>query len=190
MTTSPAAPIDLLWPADRPLVRNVVLALFGTALLWASAKIQVPFWPVPMTMQTAMVVLIGMTYGWRLGAATVLAYLAEGALGLPVFTGTPERGIGLLYMAGPTGGYLIGFLAAALIAGRLVETRPTLARIALAAVAAIALIFVLGVAWLATSVGFEKALTYGVLPFLPSEIVKILVAIALAHAMFRSTRPG
>ena len=190
MTTSPVLPIDRLWPAERPIVRNVVLVLFGTALLWASAKVQVPFWPVPMTMQTAMVALIGMAYGWRLGVATVLAYLAEGAVGLPVFTGTPERGIGLIYMAGPTGGYLLGFLAAAATAGYLTQRRQGIARIAVATLLAIAAIFVFGVAWLSVSVGFAGAVAYGILPFLPSEALKILLVIAAGHALFRTSQRG
>ncbi|WP_027134228.1 biotin transporter BioY [Geminicoccus roseus] len=185
MSTTTASPIDQLWPTDRPALRNLALVLFGTLLLAASAKIQVPFWPVPMTMQTAIVVLIGMAYGWRLGAATVVAYLAEGAMGLPVFTGTPERGLGLAYMVGPTGGYLLGFVAAAAIAGWLVRSGQGLARISAAVVAGIATIFVLGVAWLSVLVGFENAVTHGVLPFLPSEIAKILLAIAAGVAMFR-----
>ena len=108
-----------LWPADsgRAVLRAVLLALFGSLLLWVSAKVQVPFYPVPMTFQGAVVLLIGLAYGPRLAAATLLLYLAEGAVGLPVFAGTPERGIGLAYMVGPTGGYLAGFLAAAVIAG-------------------------------------------------------------------------
>ena len=95
---------DKLWSTDKnvPLtvIRNVILAVAGSLLIWASAKIQVPFYPVPMTMQTLVILAIGMAYGWRLGAITVLLYLAEGASGLPVFAGTPEKGIGLVYMMG------------------------------------------------------------------------------------------
>ena len=93
--------------------------LLGVCLLTLSAKIQVPFWPVPMTMQTLVVLIIGMAYGTRLGAGTVLAYLLVGAAGFPVFAGTPERGIGLAYMMGPTGGFLMGFVVAAWITGLL-----------------------------------------------------------------------
>ena len=109
----------VLWPAGRgaAALRTLALLLIGSALLTVSAKIQVPFWPVPMTMQTFVVLVLGAVYGWRLGAATVLAYLAEGAAGLPVFAGTPEKGIGIAYMMGPTGGYLIGFVAAAAVVG-------------------------------------------------------------------------
>ena len=128
MATAHHAPItfaELLWPArgaSRPL-RALLLALLGSALLTISAKIEVPFYPVPMTMQTLVVLLLGMAFGARLGAATVLLYLAEGAVGLPVFAGTPERGIGIAYMLGPTGGYLVGFVLSAAITGWLTERR-------------------------------------------------------------------
>src|SRR5690349_15200312 len=114
--------IDALWPAGAtPVIRWAVLALAGSLLLTASAKAQVPMWPVPMTMQSFVVLVIGMAYGARLAGATVALYLLEGALGLPVFAGTPEKGIGLAYMAGPTGGYLAGFAVAAVAMGWLAE---------------------------------------------------------------------
>lgn len=188
MSTSYASPIDQVWPTDRPMLRNVALTLFGTLLLYASAKVQVPFWPVPMTMQTAVVVLIGMAYGWRLGAATVAAYLLEGAIGLPVFTGTPERGIGLAYMVGPTGGYLAGFVVAAAIAGWVVQSGHGLGRIAAAVTLGIAAIFVLGVTWLTVLIGFDNAVAHGVVPFLPSEFAKILLAIAIGVGLFKVRR--
>ena len=99
------------------ILKKISIVLFGTLLLTISAKIKVPFYPVPMTMQTFVVVLIGITLGWKLGLATIFAYLFEGAIGLPVFAGTPEKGIGISYMIGPTGGYLIGFLTSVFIAG-------------------------------------------------------------------------
>ena len=107
LSTSSATPtlVDRLWPSsERNVPRAAVLAVVGSLLLWLSAKVQVPFYPVPMTLQTAVVFLLGIAYGWRLAAATELLYLAEGAVGLPVFAGTPEKGIGLPYMLGPTGG--------------------------------------------------------------------------------------
>lgn len=108
-----------IWPTNRELrlLRPVLFAVLGTLLLIASARVQVPFWPVPMTMQTFVVLIIGATCGARLGAATVALYLAQGAVGLPVFAG----GGGLAYMAGPTGGYLVGFLVAAVVVGWLAE---------------------------------------------------------------------
>ncbi len=144
---------DRLWPtaAGRGVLRALALALFGSLLLWASAKVQVPFYPVPMTFQTAVILLIGVAYGPRLGVATVLLYLAEGAVGLPVFAGTPERGIGLAYMAGPTGGYLLGFVLAAGIAGWAAERSRHWLTTALGLLVALATIHLLGFAWLATT---------------------------------------
>jgi len=94
------------------LVKIASITILGTLLLTISAKVKIPFYPVPMTMQTFVVIFIGMAFGWKLGLATVFAYLVEGAFGFPVFAGTPEKGIGIAYMIGPTGGYLFGFLVA------------------------------------------------------------------------------
>jgi biotin transport system substrate-specific component len=174
--------VDALWPvrgASR-LVRAAVLALLGSALLTLSAKFQVPFYPVPMTMQTLVVLLIGIAFGARLGVATVALYLAEGAVGLPVFAGTPEKGIGLAYMMGPTGGYLLGFVLAAAIAGWTVERRRDGAGLALAVVAGSIAIYVPGVLWLASFVGFGKALELGLVPFVWSDLLKAGLAFALA----------
>src|SRR3546814_487052 len=117
-TSLQPALIEALWPRDNlsgisDTFRMVVLAVVGTLLLTLSAKVQVPMWPVPMTMQTFAVLIIGMTYGFRLGTATVAFYLAQGAIGLPVFA----SGAGIAYLAGPTGGYLIGFLVSAALVG-------------------------------------------------------------------------
>ena len=175
---------DRLWPATegQAVLRTAVLAVFGSLLLWASAKVQVPFYPVPMTLQTAVVLLIGVAYGPRLAAATLLLYLAEGAVGLPVFAGTPERGIGLAYMVGPTGGYLAGFLAAAVISGWTAERSRHWLTTALGLLAAIVAIHLLGAAWLATLVGPAKAVSLGVLPFLLGDAVKLALVTAAAEA--------
>lgn len=174
--------IDRVWPTSvRPAVRWAILMAVGSLLLTASAKISVPMWPVPMTMQTCAVLVIGMAFGWRLAAGTVLLYLAEGAVGLPVFTGTPERGIGLLYMAGPTGGYLVGFLVAASVVGWLAERgfdRRLLSGVA-ALIIGDVLLFACGVAWLSALIGFDKAIAVGVMPFLLGEGLKIVLAAAL-----------
>lgn len=185
-TATLAAP---LWQVDGQTRywRAIALALLGTALLTISAKIQVPFWPVPMTMQTFAVLVIAMVYGPALGTATVALYLVEGAFGLPVFAGTPVKGIGLAYMAGPTGGYLAGFLAASVLLGWL-NTRgwDRDFRTALAAmVLGTAVIFVLGCAWLSYLIGIEKAFQLGVLPFLPGAALKIALAAALLPLAWR-----
>ena len=175
---------DRLWPATegQAVLRAAALAVFGSLLLWASAKVQVPFYPVPMTLQTAVVLLIGVAYGPRLAAGTLLLYLAEGAVGLPVFAGTPERGIGLAYMVGPTGGYLAGFLAAAVISGWTAERSRHWLTTALGLLAAIVAIHLLGAAWLATLVGPAKAVSLGVLPFLLGDAVKLALVTAAAEA--------
>ena len=175
---------DRLWPATtgQGVLRAVLLALFGSLLLWASAKVQVPFYPVPMTFQTAVVLLIGLAYGPRLAAATLLLYLAEGAIGLPVFAGTPERGIGLAYMVGPTGGYLLGFLAAAVIAGWTAERSRHWLTTVLGLLAAMVAIHLLGAVWLATLIGPAKAVSLGVLPFLLGDAVKLALVAAAAEA--------
>jgi len=172
-----------LWPADTAnarVARNVLLALVGTLALTVSAKTQIPFWPVPMTMQTFVVLVIGMAYGARLGVATIALYLLEGALGLPVFAGTPEKGVGLAYMMGPTGGYLLGFVAGAWLCGWLAERgfdRSPL-RTLVAMSLGHALIFVFGVSWLAQLIGFDKAFATGVAPFWAATIVKTLLGVA------------
>lgn len=178
-----------LWPR-RHIVRNGSLALAGTLLLALSAKLQIPFWPIPMTMQTYVVLVLAMTYGWRLGGATMLLYLAEGALGLPVFAGTPEKGIGLAYMMGPTGGYLAGFVLATLAAGKLAERgwdRDWI-RTGAAMLLGHALVFAAGVAWLATLVGYENAIALGFTPFVAATLAKVvlgLVTMPLAWLLVR-----
>jgi biotin transport system substrate-specific component len=174
---------EAFWPTPgtHQLTRAVVLTLLGTALLMASAKIQVPFYPVPMTMQTMVVLLLGMTLGPRLALAAVLVYLTEGALGLPVFAGTPEKGIGLAYMAGPTGGYLAGFALAAWAAGMIAgRRRRNLALLTRAALAGILAIYVPGALWLSTLIGLEKALVAGIVPFVLGDLLKGALAVALA----------
>jgi biotin transport system substrate-specific component len=181
--------VDHLWPVtDRPLVRQAILSVLGSLLLWASAKAHLPMWPVPMTMQSFVVLVIGLTYGSRLGAATVILYLMEGAVGLPVFSGTPERGIGLAYMVGPTGGFLIGFVLVAWLMGWLAERgwdrRPVLSVAAL--VIGTVLLFVPGVAWLATLIGWEKAIAAGLTPFLVGSVVKLALAAAVLPLAWRA----
>ena len=154
------------------------LASAGICLLTVSAKTQVPAWPVPMTMQTYVVLVIGMACGTRLAVATVLAYLALGGLGLPVFAGTPEKGTGLAYMAGPTGGYLLGFVAAAWLCGVLAARGwdRGLARSLAAMTLAHVVILGFGVAWLAALIGWERAVTLGLTPFIAATILKTLLA--------------
>lgn len=194
LVSSPASTLaGLIWPASRRLpeaLRAAVLMLAGSALLALSAKVQIPFPPVPMTMQTLVVLVIGAAYGWRLGTATVLAYLAEGALGLPVFAGTPPAVAGPLYFAGPTGGFLAGFVAAAAVTGTLAERgfgRSFWRLLVLMAIGH-AVIFAFGLAWLSVLVGPAKAWAVGAAPFAAATVLKTALAAALMQAAWSFTR--
>lgn len=179
-----------IWPEDRTnrILRNVILAVTGSIALTISAKISIPFYPVPMTMQTLVVLLIGMAYGWKLGGATMLLYLTEGALGLPVFSGTPEKGIGIAYMMGGTGGYLMGFVIAASIVGYLASLgwdRNPLKTI-LAMLIGNIVIYMTGLLWLGALFGWDKPiLDWGLKPFLYGDLVKIAIAAALLPACWK-----
>jgi len=162
-------------------IKNILLILFGSLLLAVSAKVQVPFWPVPMTMQTFVVFLIGMTYGWRLSLFTLLAYIFEGLVGLPVFA----SGSGLTYLIGPTAGYIYGMFFAAILIGFLSERgfSNTYFMSLISLLAASFIIFLLGVGYLGFIIGYDKALSLGLLPFIPSEIFKIALAVALIPSL-------
>jgi biotin transport system substrate-specific component len=182
---APSTLIASLWPAERAgAVRGVILVLLAAGLLTVSAKLQVPFWPVPMTMQTMVVLMIGAAMGWRLGSAAVVVYLLEGAIGLPVFAGTPERGLGLAYMAGPTGGFLVGFLAATVVTGCLAEQGfgRTLPRLVVSMALGHVVIFAFGLAWLSLHVGASQAWILGAVPFVAGTLVKTVLAAALIQA--------
>ena len=158
------------------------IVVAGSLLLALSAKVQIPFFPVPMTMQTLVVLMIGAACGWRLGALTVIAYLAQGAAGLPVFAGTPEKGIGLAYMVGPTGGYLLGFVLAAMTTGFLAERgfdRNVLTAF-IAMIIGNAVIYIPGLLWLGSLIGFDKPiLEFGLYPFILGDLTKAALGAAL-----------
>jgi len=188
LTTTHPTLLSAAIGGKRSMLQSVLLAVAGTALLWASAKVQIPFFPVPMTMQTFVVLFLGFALGARLGAATVLLYLAEGALGLPVFAGTPEKGLGLAYMAGPTGGFLAGFVVAAYVAGWFAERGfdRRLVTSAIAAFAGLAAIYVLGLSWLGALIGWDKpVLEFGLYPFLPAEALKLALLAAVLPLAWR-----
>jgi biotin transport system substrate-specific component len=189
-----------LWPSQgrlaemNGLARASLLAVVGTLLLWACAKVSIPIGPVPVAMTTFGVLAIGMAYGWRLGAATVLLYLAEGAMGLPVFAGTPEKGLGLAYMVGPTGGYLVGYVLAAAACGWLAERgwdRNVLTA-ALALLAGNAILYLPGLLWLGVLFGWDKPiLDWGLIPFIPGDLLKLaLVATGLPLAWKAVSKRG
>jgi len=157
------------------IIKNVFIALIGTVLLAISSKIKIPFYPIPMTMQTLVVLLLGITLGWKLGVATVALYLFEGIIGLPVFSGTPEKGLGIVYFSGPTMGYLIGFLFTVYFAGSFKFSKNLLIKF-LQLLFSTSFIYIFGIAWLGTLIGWEKPLfQLGVQPFLLAELFKILI---------------
>ena len=163
------------------LLKYVFLALIGSIILAVSSKIKIPFYPVPMTMQTLIVLVVGIGFGWKLGLATVSLYLFEGIIGIPVFSGTPEKGIGLVYFTGPTMGYLIGFLVTVYLSGKfnydnnfnLINIIKNFLKLLLAT----SFIYILGMIWLGNLIGWEKPIfQLGAQPFLLAELFKILIA--------------
>ena len=155
-------------------IKIFLITILGTLLLTISAKVKIPFYPVPMTMQTFVVVLIGITLGWKLGLVTVFAYLFEGAIGLPVFAGTPEKGIGMGYMVGPTGGYLVGFITSVFIAGFVNLNKNIYVKVSLISLAIFS-IYLTGVPWLAYLAGWEVAYVWGIKNFILAEAFKIAI---------------
>ena len=158
---------------ELSLVKGFFLAIVGTILLAISAKVKIPFWPVPMTMQTFVVLLIGIIYGWKLGLFTVSLYLLEGISGLPVFAGTPEKGIGLVYFTGPTMGYLMGFLVAVLFTG-LFNFNNNIFKNFFKLLFSVSFIYIFGLIWLGYIIGWDKPIyEFGAQPFLLAELFKI-----------------
>ncbi|MGU9951372.1 MAG: biotin transporter BioY [Gammaproteobacteria bacterium WSBS_2016_MAG_OTU1] len=183
----------LLYPTAPPIARSMALALIGAALLAISAKIQIPFYPVPQTLQTMIVLLVGMAYGGKLGVATVSLYLMAGAAGLPIFAGTPEKGIGWAYMIGPTGGYLLGFIFAAAACGMLARRGwdKNLWKVGLAMIIGNIIIYALGLLWLGNLIGWDKpVLQFGMLNFLLGDVVKIIFAAVALPPIVKAIRRG
>ena len=162
---------------------TITLILIGSILLAISAKIQVPFWPVPMTMQTFVIFLIGMTYSIRLSFVTVAFYLFQGAMGLPVFA----AGGGIAYLVGPTAGYLYGMLFASIVISYFANLgfSKTYFKAALSLLIGSVVLFSFGIMYLGYIIGFEKALAVGLLPFIPSELFKIALAVALIPTLHK-----
>ena len=162
------------------IVKTFLIIILGSLALTISAKIKIPFYPVPMTMQTFVVMLLGLAFGYKIGLATVSLYLFEGIAGLPVFSNSPEKGVGLIYFTGPTMGYLIGFLSATLIAGT-VSSNDNILKIISKLLLSVSTIYILGVLWLGTLIGWDKPiLEFGVYPFLLAEIFKIALLVIIS----------
>ena len=167
------------------LLKTILIIFFGSIALAISAKIKIPFYPVPMTMQTFVVILMGVTFGWKIGVATISLYLFEGIIGLPVFAGTPEKGLGLVYFTGPTMGYLIGFLFATFIAGYL-NFKTNIFLIFTKLILAVSIIYIIGILWLGNLIGWDKPLLQlGVTPFLLAELFKISLLTILAKKLIK-----
>ncbi len=155
------------------IIKYFLVILLGSTLLAISAKLKIPFYPVPMTMQTFVVLLIGVCFGWKLGATIVSFYLIEGIFGLPVFSGTPEKGSGLLYFIGPTMGYLIGFIFAVILSG-IFKFNNNIIFNFLKLILSVSIIYILGVTWLGMLIGWDKPIVdLGVTPFLLAELFKM-----------------
>ena len=154
---------------QNQLVKSLLIIFIGSIILTISAKIKIPFYPVPMTMQTFIVLFLGISFGYKIALATVSLYLLEGILGLPVFSNSPERGIGLAYFTGPTMGYLIGFLSACFLAS-FIKNDDNYFFIFFKLIFSVSTIYILGILWLGTLIGWDKPiLKLGVLPFLVAE---------------------
>ncbi len=163
--------------------QNISLMLIGTLILAFSSKVQVPFWPVPMTMQTFVVFIIGMTFGSKLAFFTLLLYLFEGAIGLPVFA----KGGGLLYLTGPTAGYLYGMAIAAGLVGYFADKNfnESYFKSFVSLFGATIIIFFIGIGYLGSIIGYEKAFTVGLYPFILSELFKIVLAVTIIPSIYK-----
>jgi len=165
------------------LIKSCLIIILGSIALTISAKIKIPFYPVPMTMQTFIVLFLGLSFGYKIGLLTVSLYLLEGLIGFPVFSNSPERGIGIVYFTGPTMGYLIGFLSACYLAS-FINSKDNLIKVLIKLILAVSTIYLLGCLWLGILIGWDKPIfSLGVYPFLLAEIFKILLLSLLAKKL-------
>ena len=172
----------------QKIIKLLFIAIIGSILITISAKIKIPFYPVPMTMQTFVILLIGITLGYKVGLATVTLYLLEGIVGLPVFANSPEKGIGILYFIGPTMVYLIGFLFAVYFAG-LFKYDKGLINTFLKLVFSVSFIYILGMLWLGILIGWDKPIfKFGAQPFLLAELFKILLLLVLTPTLLKAKK--
>ena len=178
--------MDLLKTNSIPKALKIFVVIFvGTMALTVSAKLKIPFYPVPMTMQTFVVLFLGVAFGYKIGLATVGVYLLEGIIGIPVFSNSPEKGVGLIYFTGPTMGYLIGFLSAAFFAGYL-NLKNNIFIIFSKLTFAVSTIYLFGTLWLGTLIGWDKPIVQlGVTPFLLAELFKICLLTLLAKNIIK-----
>ena len=165
---------------NNKIIKNAIIVFLGTVLLTISAKVKIPFYPVPMTMQTFVVIFLGMSFGFKLGLATVALYLFEGILGIPVFSNSPEKGVGIIYFTGPTMGYLLGFLMAVYVAGKFNFDKNYLSNF-IKIFFSVLPIYVLGLIWLGILIGWDKPIfELGAKPFLLAELFKIFLLVIIS----------
>ena len=161
--------------SQTKILKSLLAIVLGSIALTISAKIKIPFYPVPMTMQTFVVLFLGVSLGYKIGLASVALYLFEGIMGLPVFSNSPEKGVGLVYFTGPTMGYLIGFLVASLLASK-ISMKDNFLLVLIKLIIATSTIYILGLFWLGTIIGWEKPIfSLGAKPFLLAEAFKIIL---------------
>ena len=165
---------------NNKVIKNAIIVFLGTILLTISAKVKIPFYPVPMTMQTFVVIFLGMCFGYKLGLATVALYLIEGIVGIPVFSNSPEKGVGMIYFTGPTMGYLLGFIIAVYVAGKFNYNKNYLLNF-IKIFFSVLLIYVLGLIWLGILIGWDKPIfDLGAKPFLLAELFKIFLLVIIS----------
>ena len=171
--------------SQTTIIKILFAIILGSIALTISAKIKIPFYPVPMTMQTFVVLFLGVSLGYRIGIASVGLYLLEGILGLPVFSNSPEKGVGLIYFTGPTMGYLIGFLTASFLASQ-INSEDSFLLILLKLIVATSTIYILGLFWLGMLIGWDKPVfALGAKPFLLAEIFKIIILALIAKQIIK-----
>jgi len=169
----------------QKILKTFLIIFLGTMALTVSAKLKIPFYPVPMTMQTFVVLFLGLAFGYKIGLTTVGVYLLEGIIGIPVFSNSPEKGVGLVYFTGPTMGYLIGFLSAVFFAGYL-NLKNNIFIVFSKLIFSASTIYLFGVLWLGTLIGWDKPiLELGVTPFLLAELFKICLLTILTKKIIR-----
>ena len=167
------------------IIKSLIIIFFGSIILAVSAKIKIPFYPVPMTMQTFVVLFLGISFGYKIALSTVGLYLIEGIMGLPVFSNSPEKGVGLMYFTGPTMGYLIGFLTACFFAS-FVKLNDNYLIIFTKLILSVSTIYIFGVLWLGTLIGWDKPIIeLGVKPFLLAEILKITLLTVITKKILK-----
>ena len=170
---------------NQKLLKSFFVIIFGSLALTLSAKLKIPFYPVPMTMQTFVVIFLGIAFGYKIGLATVSLYLLEGIVGIPVFSNSPEKGVGLVYFTGPTMGYLIGFLISVFIVGY-INLNDNIFIIFVKLILSVSMIYIPGVLWLGFLIGWEKPiLQLGVIPFLLAELFKISLLALLTKKIIK-----